>query len=463
MNSPEPQVIRMYEARQEIYPREAKGRYASLRWLCVWLTQLAFYGLPWLTWNGRQAVLFDLTTRKFYLFGLVLWPQDFIYLAALLIIAAWLLFLVTAVAGRVWCGFACPQTVYTEIFLWIERKIEGPRSARMAMARQGPSLKKFSKRTAKHLAWGAVALWTGFTFVGYFTPIKVLGAATFTLAFGPWEWFWVLFYAFATYGNAGWLREQVCKYMCPYARFQSSMFDRDTLIVTYDARRGEPRGKVAKDTGKSVNGGSCIDCTMCVQVCPTGIDIRNGLQYECIGCAACVDACNSVMDKVDQPRGLIRYSTDRAMATGMSAQDIRRRAMRPRVLIYCAGLLIVMIAVASSLAMRTPLKMDVIRDRGSMGREVDGGAIENVYRLQIMNTAEQGHRYRITAQGLPGLALATADEVTLEGTETRAVPIRLRAPHGAGRTGSNKITVRLTAVDDPALTVSETAVFIVPR
>jgi len=463
MNSPEPQVIRMYEARQEIYPREAKGRYASLRWLCVWLTQLAFYGLPWLTWNGRQAVLFDLTTRKFYLFGLVLWPQDFIYLAALLIIAAWLLFLVTAVAGRVWCGFACPQTVYTEIFLWIERKIEGPRSARMALARQGPSLKKFSKRTAKHLAWGAVALWTGFTFVGYFTPIKVLGAATFTLAFGPWEWFWVLFYAFATYGNAGWLREQVCKYMCPYARFQSSMFDRDTLIVTYDVKRGEPRGKVAKETGKSVNGGSCIDCTMCVQVCPTGIDIRNGLQYECIGCAACVDACNSVMDKVDQPRGLIRYSTDRAMATGMSAQDIRRRAMRPRVLIYCAGLLIVIIAVASSLAMRTPLKMDVIRDRGSMGREVDGGTIENVYRLQIMNTAEQGHRYRITAQGLPGLTLATADEVTLEGTETRAVPIRLRAPHGAGQTGSNKITVQLTAVDDPSLTVSETAVFIVPR
>jgi cytochrome c oxidase accessory protein FixG len=463
MNAPEQQVVRMYEARQEIYPREARGRYASLRWLCVWLTQLAFYGLPWLTWNGRQAVLFDLATRKFYLFGLVLWPQDFIYLAALLIISAWLLFLVTAIAGRVWCGFACPQTVYTEIFLWIERKIEGPRSARMAMAKQGPSLKKFSRKTAKHLAWGAVALWTGFTFVGYFTPIKVLGAATFTLAFGPWEWFWVLFYALATYGNAGWLREQVCKYMCPYARFQSSMFDRDTLIVTYDTQRGEPRGKVSKNTGKSVEGGSCIDCTMCVQVCPTGIDIRNGLQYECIGCAACVDACNSVMDKVHQPRGLIRYSTDRAMSEGMTAQDIRRRAMRPRVLIYCAGLLVVVIAVAGSLALRTPLKMDVIRDRGSMGREVDGGAIENVYRLQIMNTAEQGHRYRITAQGLPGLALATADEVTLEGTETRAVPIRLRAPHGAGQTGSNKITVQLTAVDDPSLTVTETAVFIVPR
>ncbi|GGC18327.1 cytochrome c oxidase accessory protein CcoG [Pseudoduganella buxea] len=463
MNSPEPQVIRMYEARREIYPREAKGRYASLRWLCVWLTQLAFYGLPWLTWNGRQAVLFDLGTRKFYLFGLVLWPQDFIYLAALLIISAWLLFLVTAVAGRVWCGFACPQTVYTEIFLWIERKIEGSRSVRMALDRQGPSVKKSARKLAKHLAWGAVALWTGFTFVGYFTPILDLGAASFTLAFGPWEWFWVLFYALATYGNAGWLREQVCKYMCPYARFQSSMFDRDTLIVTYDAKRGEPRGKKGKGEGKGDGAGSCIDCTMCVQVCPTGIDIRNGLQYECIGCAACVDACNVVMDKVGQPRGLIRYSTDRALAEGLDTKAIRRRAMRPRVLVYCTGLLVVVLAVGTALALRTPLKMDVLRDRGSMGREVDGGAIENVYRLQIMNTTEQAHRYRITAHGLPGLTLATADEVSLASTETRAVPIRLRVPHGAGTPGSNRITVTLVALDDAALTVTETAVFIVPH
>src|SRR5450830_402241 len=459
MNSPEPQVIRMYEARQQIYPREAKGRYASLRWLCVWLTQLAFYGLPWLTWNGRQAVLFDLGTRKFYLFGLVLWPQDFIYLAALLIISAWLLFLVTAVAGRVWCGFACPQTVYTEICLWIERKIEGSRSVRMALDRQGPSLKKSARKLAKHLAWGAVALWTGFTFVGYFTPILDLGAASFTLAFGPWEWFWVLFYALATYGNAGWFREQVCKYMCPYARFQSSMFDRDTLIVTYDAKRGEPRGK----KGKGGSTGDCIDCTMCVQVCPTGIDIRNGLQYECIGCAACVDACNVVMDKVSQPRGLIRYSTERAMDEHLTPTEIRRRTTRPRVKIYTAVLGLIVLATCSALYLRTPLKLDVIRDRGSMGREVEGGAIENVYRLQIMNTTEQPHRYRITAQGLPGLVLATGDEVTLAGTETRAVPIRLRAPHGAGAPGSNKITVTLAALDDAALTVTETAVFIVPR
>eukprot|EP01133_Synstelium_polycarpum_P005421 gene5421-6273_t len=452
----------MYAAREQIYPREAKGRYATWRWVCVWLTQLAFYGLPWLTWNGRQALLFDLTTRKFYIFGVVLWPQDFIYLAALLIICAYLLFLVTAIAGRVWCGFSCPQTVYTEIFLWVERKIEGTRSARMALDKQGPSLRKTAKKTAKHLAWGAIALWTGFTFVGYFTPIKELAREVTTLNFGPWEWFWVLFYSLATYGNAGWLREQVCKYMCPYARFQSAMFDQDTLIITYDAKRGEPRGALNKKA-PDAKLGDCIDCTLCVQVCPTGIDIRNGLQYECIGCAACVDACNSVMDKVDRPRGLVRYSTDHAMENNFSSQQIRRRAMRPRVLIYTSILALIIIAVCTSLALRTPLKMDVIRDRGSMGREVEDGMIENVYRLQIMNTSEQSQHFRISVSGLPGLTLLTRDEVTLQPTETLGWPIRLRAPHGAGAKGSNKIAIELQSLDDPSLHVRENAVFIVPR
>ena len=462
----EPQVIKMYAAREQIYPREAKGRYASWRWVCVWLTQLAFYGLPWLNWNGRQALLFDLTTRKFYIFGVVLWPQDFIYLAALLIIAAYLLFLVTAIAGRVWCGFSCPQTVYTEIFLWVERKIEGTRSARMALDRQGPSVRKTGKKVAKHLAWGAIALWTGFTFVGYFTPIQELVHEVRTFNFGPWEWFWILFYSLATYGNAGWLREQVCKYMCPYARFQSAMFDQDTLIITYDDKRGEPRGalnkKAAKD-GTQARLGDCIDCTLCVQVCPTGIDIRNGLQYECIGCAACVDACNSVMDKVERPRGLIRYRTDHAMENNFNAQQIRRRAMRPRVLIYTSILALIIIAVCTSLFLRTPLKMDVIRDRGSMGREVEDGMIENVYRLQIMNTSEQQQHFKIAVSGLPGLALVTREEVTLQPTETLGWPVRLRVPHGVGEKGSNKIQIELQSLDDPSLHVRESAVFIVPR
>ena len=458
----EPQVIKMYAAREQIYPREAKGRYATWRWVCVWLTQLAFYGLPWLTWNGRQALLFDLTTRKFYIFGVVLWPQDFIYLAALLIICAYLLFLVTAIAGRVWCGFSCPQTVYTEIFLWVERRIEGTRSARMALDKQGPSVRKAFKKTAKHLAWGAIALWTGFTFVGYFTPIKELAHSVTTLNFGPWEWFWVLFYSLATYGNAGWLREQVCKYMCPYARFQSAMFDQDTLIITYDAKRGEPRGALNKKA-PDAKLGDCIDCTLCVQVCPTGIDIRNGLQYECIGCAACVDACNTVMDKVDRPRGLVRYSTDHAMENNFNSKQIRQRAMRPRVLIYTSILALIIIAVCTSLALRTPLKMDVIRDRGSMGREVEDGMIENVYRLQIMNTSEQTQHFKISASGLPGLTLLTREEVTLQPTETLGWPIRLRVPHGVGEKGSNKIAIELHSLDDPSLHVRESAVFIVPR
>ena len=459
MNEASPKVIKMYAAREEIYPREAKGRYATLRWACVWITQAVFYGLPWLTWNDRQAVLFDLAARKFYIFGLVLWPQDFIYLAALLIVCAWLLFLVTAVAGRVWCGFACPQTVYTEIFMWIERKIEGARSARIRLDRQPWTFDKIWRKTAKHSAWGVVALWTGISFVGYFAPMRSMMESIVALGLGPWEWFWIGFYAFATYGNAGWMREQVCKYMCPYARFQSAMFDKDTLIVTYDAQRGEPRGVQTKERSK----GDCIDCTLCVQVCPTGIDIRNGLQYECIGCAACVDACNGVMDKIDLPRGLIRYSTDRAMEKKWTPKQIGARIMRPRVLIYSALLGLIVIGVGTALALRTPLKLDVIRDRGSMGREVGDGQVENVYRLQVMNTGETAHSFHIKVTGLPGIALAEAQDVVLEGASTRAVPVRVQAERGELASGSHPIVFELTAIDAPALKVTEKAVFIVPR
>ncbi len=462
--SPDVAVVRMYAAREEIYPREVQGRYASLRWFFVWATQLLFYGLPWLNWNGRQAVLFDLGARKFYIFGIVLWPQDFIYLAALLIISAYSLFLFTAIFGRVWCGFTCPQTVYTEIFMWIERKIEGSRSARMRLDRQPASVSKFLRKFAKHVSWGAVALWTGFTFVGYFTPIHVLAGSVMSLGLGPWEWFWVLFYSFATYGNAGWMREQVCKYMCPYARFQSAMFDKDSLIITYDQERGEPRGARNKSDPNSAKAlGDCIDCSMCVQVCPTGIDIRKGLQYECIGCAACVDACNSVMDKIGAPRGLVRYWTDHAMKFRWSTEEILRHAFRPRVLIYSVVLLLIVSVFFGTLLTRTPLKMDVIRDRGSMGREVEDGMIENVYRLQIMNTDEAAHRYRLSVSGIEGIALQGVTEVSLLSTESRGVPVNIRIPSGVGEKGSNKIEVTLTDVDNPDIQVREKAVFFVPR
>jgi len=326
-------VIWMYAKSEKIYPRAVSGWFAKWRWSLVWLTQIVFYGLPWLMWNDRQAVLFDLVSRRFYIFGLVLYPQDFIYLTALLIISAYSLFLFTAVAGRLWCGYACPQTVYTEIFLWVERKIEGDRQKRQKLDAGPWNFNRIWRKVAKQGAWIAIALWTGFTFVGYFTPIHTLAREATQLGFGPWEWFWVFFYGFATYGNAGYMREQVCKYMCPYARFQSAMFDKDTLIISYDAERGEPRGSRSKKADPAKLGlGACVDCGLCVQVCPTGIDIRKGLQYECIGCAACVDVCNGVMDKMGYEPGLVRYATENALKHQYSQSEMRKHMIRPRVL-----------------------------------------------------------------------------------------------------------------------------------
>ncbi|OFW45230.1 MAG: cytochrome c oxidase accessory protein CcoG, partial [Acidobacteria bacterium RIFCSPLOWO2_12_FULL_67_14b] len=310
-------------------------------------------------------------------------------------------------AGRLWCGYACPQTVYTEIFLWIERMIEGDRNARLRLDAGPLTSRKFSLKSAKHAVWIALALWTGFTFVGYVTPIRELWAEVMTLSTGPWETFWMLFYGFATYGNAGWMREQVCVYLCPYARFQSAMFDKDTLIITYDRERGEPRGSRPKNADYKAGGlGDCVDCDICVQVCPTGIDIRNGLQYQCIGCAACVDGCDQVMDRMGYPRGLIRYSTQHALERKLAYGQMLARAFRPRVLVYTAIVWGVIVAAAIGLWVRVPLKVDVIRDRAAIAREVEGGQIENVYRLQIMNTAEAGRAFNIRVEGLPSLHVA---------------------------------------------------------
>ena len=452
----------LYEITRKIYPRAVHGWFAGWRWTLVWFTQLVYYGSAWLEWNGRQAVLFDLAQRKFYIFELVLWPQDFIYLAVLLIISALSLFLFTAVAGRLWCGYACPQTVYTEIYLWIERMIEGERSRRMQLD-QGPlTARKLALKAAKHAVWGAVGLWTGFTFVGYFTPIRELWGEVMTLATGPWETFWILFYGFATYGNAGWMREQVCKYMCPYARFQSAMFDRDTLIITYDGARGEPRGPRSRKADAAGLGlGACVNCDICVQVCPTGIDIRNGLQYECIGCAACVDGCNQVMDKFGYARGLIRYSTETALERHLTPRQALARVLRPLVLIYTAILAAVVIAAAISLALRVPLKVDVIRDRASLSREVEGGMIENTYRLQIMNTIEAPRRFELRVSGLPTLAIAGDPVVEMPGAASRMVPVRLRVQPGQAAAGSHKIEFQVLAVDAQGVSVRERSVFIV--
>ena len=464
-------MVSLYQAQQKIHPRSVQGVFARWRWLMVVITQLVFYGLPWLEWGQRQAVLFDLGARRFYIFGLVLYPQDFIYLTALLVISALSLFLFTAVAGRLWCGFACPQTVYTEIFIWIERQFEGDRSARMRLDDAPWSLNKVGRKTGKQLAWIVFSLWTGFSFVGYFTPIRELSASVLSLGFGPWEIFWILFYSFATYGNAGFMREQVCKYMCPYARFQSAMFDKDTLIVTYDEARGEPRGPRSKKADpKALGLGSCVDCTLCVQVCPTGIDIRKGLQYECIGCGACVDVCDNVMDKVGYDRGLIKFSTQNAMDQGWSWAQTVRRIFRPRVLIYTAVLWSIIIGVGVSLWLREPFKVDIVRDRATMARIVSGGKIENVYRLQIMNAAEETLSFHLQVEGLPGLLLASESAVQVNATESRWVSVQLQVPYDAAPSGSHPIQFHIEARKPFASTdapnvghLREKTVFLIPR
>jgi len=463
-------TVSLYQAQKTIYPRAVTGFFANWRWAVVWLTQLVFYGLPWLYWNDRQAVLFELASRRFYLFGLVLYPQDFIYLTALLLISAYALFLFTAVGGRLWCGYACPQTVYTEIFLWVERKIEGDRAARMKRDAGAWTADKLGRKAAKHGAWVAIALWTGFTFAGYFTPIRQLAAETVALNLGPWQTFWVLFYGFATYGNAGFMREQVCKYMCPYARFQSAMFDKDTLIISYDSSRGEPRGSRSKKADPAKLGlGSCVDCNLCVQVCPTGIDIRNGLQYECIGCAACVDVCNGVMDKMGYARGLVRYDTQNGMAQGLSRAQLVRRVLRPRVLVYTAVLALIVAGVGTSLMMRLPFKADVVRDRAALARLVDDGQVENVYRLQIMNATESVQDYTVQVAGLPGIALPAPVRVQVGPAEARWITLSPRVPAQTALTlkpGAHEVEFTIERVargGDDARSLREKSTFVLPR
>jgi len=446
-----------YEAHRKVYPREVQGRYARLRTLAVWVLLGIYYLLPWLMLHGRQAVLFDLRERKFYIFSLVMWPQDFIFLTWLLVIAALSLFFFTALAGRLWCAYACPQTVWTEVFLWMERVTEGKRLQRVKLDAGPWGLQKLWRKGAKQLLWVAFSLWTGFTFVGFFSPIRELTPHVLQGALGPWETFWILFYGFATYGNAGLLREQVCKYMCPYARFQSAMFDRDTLIITYDAARGEPRGSRARSDGRGKDGlGDCIDCTLCVQVCPTGIDIRQGLQYECIACAACIDACDSVMDRMHYPRGLVRYTTQHAL------ENRTTHVMRPRVLVYGALLAVLVAGFFVALGLRTPLGLDVIRDRNALFRMLDDGRVENVYTLKILNKSEQGHDFVVAVSGTGALVLDPAQAIyRVAPGEVHPAIVRVRRPAWEPA-GPETIRFTVTASDDPRVRAQHDARLLAP-
>ncbi|EIJ42659.1 cytochrome c oxidase accessory protein FixG [Beggiatoa alba B18LD] len=448
----------LYAKRKKIYPRQTDGLFTRLRIASVLTLLGIYYIFPWLQWDGRQAVLFDLPARQFYIFGWVFWPQDFIYLAFLLIIAGFSLFFFTTLAGRLWCGYACPQSVWTETFIWMERWVEGDRNRQMKLDKEPMSARKFRLKATKHSLWLLFSLITGFTFVGYFTPIRDLAINLMQINLSGWETFWLFFYSFATYGNAGFLREQICLYMCPYARFQSAMFDKDTLIIAYDDNRGEPRGSRKKgDDYQGKNLGECINCTMCVQVCPMGIDIRDGLQYQCIGCSACIDVCDDIMKKMNYPTGLIRYTTDHAI------HGNKTHILRPRVAIYASLLLILLGLLIYSISNRVPVQLDVMRDRNMLYRENNDGLIQNVYMLKVMNKDVHPHQYTLTVSGLKNAQLETDTAVVeVEGGSVLDLPVRVNVAREDIPEQSNTIEFTLATHGQTDWTVTEDARFIGP-
>ena len=454
--------VDLYKKREKIYTRKIEGFFQRVRLYTGWPLLLGYFLLPWINWplfagSGHQSILFDLPARKFHIFGLTLWPQDFPLLAWLLIMAAWALFAVTVWIGRVWCGYTCPQTVWTAIFMWAEQLTEGSRNQRIKLDQAPLSVNKILRKTAKHSMWIGFAFLTGFTFVGYFSPIRELVVKFATLEFNFWEGAWTMFFTCATYINAGWLREQVCMYMCPYARFQSVMFDHNTLTVAYDRNRGEPRGTRKKGVDpRSAGLGDCIDCEICVQVCPTGIDIRKGLQYECINCALCVDGCNSVMDKMGYPRGLIRYATENEL------QGQPRRMFHPRLIGYTIGILIMIGLFTYTLATRIPVGLDVLRDRNRLFRETGDGLIENSYTLKVLNKDDAPHVYRVSMSGLEDAEIVGKFSVSVGSGEVIELPLRIHADPEKLHARKTDIQFAVEAIDNQKLRAKSPTTFVAP-
>ncbi|EAR61690.1 cytochrome c oxidase accessory protein CcoG [Neptuniibacter caesariensis] len=448
----------LYAKREHIYVKNYTGIFKKFRQISSFIMLLMFFGFSWITWDGRQAVLFDLPNRQFHVFGMTFWPQDFMLLSWLLIILAFALFFFTVFAGRLWCGYACPQFVWTWIYIWIENHTEGDRNARMKLDKQkGWTAEKIRKKGLKHLLWIVFSVASAIAFVGYFTPIKELLNSIATWNLGPWETWWLGFIAVATYGNAGWLREQVCIYMCPYARFQSVMFDQDTLIISYDEKRGENRGKRKKGSDYKAKGlGDCIDCNACVHVCPVGIDIRDGLQYECVACGACVDACDDMMERVGYPKGLVSYTTEHQL------DGNKTHILRPRLIGYFAVLCAMFIAFSYTIFSRIPLEVDILRDRGQLYTETSSGKIENVYTLKLANKEQVDHQYRISILGLDGIEYFGDEVVTIKSGELLDMAVRLNIEQKYLPSSNNNILFKVEALDDPSIVVEEENRFIGP-
>lgn len=439
-----------------IHTRSFKGLYRNLRLLGAGALMLLFFGTAWIDWNGQQAVLWDLDSKQFHIFGATFWPQDFILLSAILMIAAFGLFFITVVAGRIWCGYSCPQSVWTWIFMWVEKVTEGERHQRIRLDAAPWSLNKLLRRGAKHGLWLAISLATAIGFIGYFIPVRELVGDLLSWQVGATTAFWLLCFTAATYFNAGWLREKVCVHMCPYSRFQSAMFDADTLLVTYDAARGETRGPRKKNTDPAASGlGDCVDCTVCVQVCPTGIDIRDGLQIDCISCGACIDACNGIMDQMGYQRGLIRYTSERALAGG------KTHWLRPRLVGYAIALLLMIGGLVWGLQERPLIDLDISRDR-SVFRANSSGEIENIYTLKVLNKTQQPREYTLSLADAERFNTQGLGNLQVPAGETGTVAVRVSRRDTATAAGSEPLQFVVQDLNDPASRVSDESTFVSP-
>ena len=438
----------LYADRIKIYPKDVRGTYRRIKWTALVVLLGIYYAVPWIRWDRGvaapdQAVLIDMPARRAYFFGIEIWPQEIYFLTLLLILAAFGLFFVTSLFGRVWCGYTCPQTVWTDLFMWVERRIEGDRGARIRLDRAPWSAGKVWKKTLKHAAWLAIALATGGAWIMYFNDAPTVVTALFTGQAGAAVYFFVGLFTATTYLLAGWAREQVCVYMCPWPRFQAALFDQDTYVVTYQTWRGEPRAPLRKAPEPETQG-DCIACNACVAVCPTGIDIRDGLQVECIGCGLCVDACNHVMDRIGRPRQLITFDTERNQRRLARGDGRVHRLIRNRTVMYALAIGMLGTGILIALASRTPVDLNVLPDRNPLFVTLADGSIRNGYTIKILNKSRDLETFALSVLGLEPAML------TVLGRENAGNhAIRLEAQPDAVTTYRIGVTAPGDALDDP--------------
>lgn len=442
------------EKKEKIYPKRVKGKFRTIKWTVTSILLGIYFMLPWIKINGRQAVLFDIPERKFYIFNIVFWPQDVFYLSIIILFLAMGLFFFTAIAGRLWCGYACPQTVFTDIFIAIERFIEGDRRERMLLDSTPWTAKKVFEKATKHAIWLALSFATAFTFVAYFVPPLELGWRIISWNLTAANAFWFFLFIITTYTFFGFFKELICLVPCPYGRFQSALCDQDTLIIGYDEKRGEPRGHMKK--GDVSAHGDCVDCSLCVQVCPTGIDIRNGLQYECIGCAQCIDACNSVMKKVGKPEGLIRYGSLNIFSGGTT------HILRPRLAFYASILIVLMGGLTYKIATRTPLEIDVVRNRSSLYQKTADGKIVNIYTVKALNMNQIPHRYLIKVDGIPAKLVMGSNPIHVKAGEVYQATVSLVTDEKVTNKKVNHIAFLIEDVDNPKISARRESTFLAP-